>query len=79
MTVSKQASTPSGEGGSSRKRLDAPLDRVLRALGHPLRRRILRALVDGNGSASTLSKEFRVSLGTVSYHLNQILAKECDT
>jgi DNA-binding transcriptional ArsR family regulator len=56
---------------------EAPLDRVLRALGHPVRRRILRSLVDRDGSASTLSKEFRMDLGVVSYHLNQVLAKEC--
>jgi DNA-binding transcriptional ArsR family regulator len=56
----------------------SPLDRVLRALNHPVRRRILRVLVDGTGSASTLSRELQVDLGVVSYHLNQVLAKECD-
>jgi hypothetical protein len=34
-------------------------------------------LVDSDGSASALSKELKMNLGTVSYHLNQVLAKEC--
>jgi DNA-binding transcriptional ArsR family regulator len=77
VTAVGKASAPSGDGGSRKQSSDAPLDRVLRALNHPLRRRILRALVDGTGSASTLSKEFKVPLGAVSYHLNQVLAREC--
>jgi DNA-binding transcriptional ArsR family regulator len=54
------------------------LDHILRALNHPLRRQILRAMVDEARSASSLSKEFRVGLGVVSYHLNTVLARECD-
>lgn len=54
------------------------LDHVLRALNHPLRRQIMRALVDDARSASSLAKEFKVSLGVVSYHLNTVLARECD-
>jgi len=54
-----------------------PLDRVVRALSHPLRRQILRSLVHGPGSASTLSKKLGTTLGVISYHLNQVLAKEC--
>jgi DNA-binding transcriptional ArsR family regulator len=69
---------PSRRGGRGRKRPKSPLDRVLRALNHPVRRRILRILVDGTGSASTLSREIKVDLGVVSYHLNQVLAKECE-
>jgi DNA-binding transcriptional ArsR family regulator len=46
-------------------------------LNHPIRRRILRALVDESGSANTLSKRLRLSLGVTSYHLNRVLAKEC--
>jgi DNA-binding transcriptional ArsR family regulator len=69
----------SGEGPDLKQRaIESPLDRVLRALNHPVRRRILRALVDGRGSASTLSRELRLNLGIVSYHLNQVLARECD-
>ncbi len=60
------------------KREAAPLDRVLRALNHPIRRRILRALVDGTGSATTISQKTGMELSIVSYHLGQVLAKECD-
>jgi DNA-binding transcriptional ArsR family regulator len=52
-------------------------DRILRALNHPLRRRILRELVDRPASASVLARAFRMDLGIVSYHLNQVLAKQC--
>jgi DNA-binding transcriptional ArsR family regulator len=55
----------------------APLDRVLRALNHPVRRRIMRVLVDGAGSATTISQEIGMDLGVVSYHLSQVLAKDC--
>jgi DNA-binding transcriptional ArsR family regulator len=69
---------PSRRGRRGRRPPRSPLDRVLRALNHPVRRRILRVLVEGSGSASTLSRELREDLGVVSYHLNQVLAKECD-
>lgn len=72
-----RAASPVG-GGSRRERSNTPLDRVLRALNHPVRRRILRSLVDGTKSASALSKELGLNLGLVSYHLNQVLAKECE-
>lgn len=57
------------------------LDRVLRALNHPVRRRILRALAQedaGGASASSLAREFKMRLGIVSYHLNQVLANDCE-
>lgn len=73
-----KAAAPSGNGGSGKGRSDAPLDRVLRALNHPIRRGILRVLVDGSGSANTISKELKVGLGVVSYHLRQVLAQECE-
>ncbi|MDQ2631338.1 MAG: winged helix-turn-helix domain-containing protein [Actinomycetota bacterium] len=78
MIDSKRGTASSGDGGSGKGRPKAPIDRVLRALNHPLRRRILRALVDGNASASALSKKMKVNLGVVSYHLNQVLARECE-
>lgn len=53
------------------------VDRVLRALNHPVRRRILQQLSVEPASASTLAKHFGEELGMVSYHLNQVLAKEC--
>jgi DNA-binding transcriptional ArsR family regulator len=55
---------------------DAALNLILRALSHPVRRRILRALAEGPGSASTLAEEFGLKLSVVSYHLNRVLAKE---
>jgi DNA-binding transcriptional ArsR family regulator len=73
-----KAAAPSGNGGSGKGRSDAPLDRVLRALNHPIRRGILRVLVDGSGSANTISKELKIGLGVVSYHLRQVLAQECE-
>lgn len=54
----------------------ADLDQVLRALGHPLRRRILAALVEEPRSATSLSQEFRMELSSVAYHLNKVLDKE---
>jgi len=74
MTVS------AARNGSAPKAMPAgaPLDRVLRALNHPIRRRILRALVDGTGSATTISQKTGMELSLVSYHLSQVLAKECD-
>lgn len=59
------------------KETRSPVDRILSALNHPVRRRILGELADGPGSASTLAREFKVELGVVSYHLNQVLAKQC--
>jgi DNA-binding transcriptional ArsR family regulator len=53
------------------------VDRILNAFGHPVRRRILLALVDGPASASGLARRFKMDLGIVSYHLNRVLAKQC--
>jgi DNA-binding transcriptional ArsR family regulator len=53
------------------------LDRVLHALSHPVRRQILRELAKGAGSASTVSRALGTELGNVSYHLTQVLAKQC--
>jgi DNA-binding transcriptional ArsR family regulator len=53
------------------------LDRTLRALNDPLRRRILQELVDEPCSASMLARRFHLDLGVVSYHLNQVLARQC--
>jgi DNA-binding transcriptional ArsR family regulator len=54
-----------------------PGDRIFRALGHPLRRRILASLARQHGSASTLSKEFGLRFGTVAYHLIDVLDCQC--
>jgi DNA-binding transcriptional ArsR family regulator len=53
------------------------LDRILSAFNHPVRRLILRELADGPASASMISRAFRIELGVVSYHLNQVLARQC--
>jgi DNA-binding transcriptional ArsR family regulator len=75
----KVASAASANGnGSGGRRADSPLDRVLHALGHPVRRQILRSLVRRDGSASAISKELDLDLSVVSYHLNQVLARECE-
>lgn len=57
---------------------DSPLERMLRALNHPVRRQVARELLAGEGSATTISRKLGLSLGVVSYHLNQVLAGECD-
>ncbi|MGN6257374.1 MAG: ArsR/SmtB family transcription factor [Solirubrobacterales bacterium] len=58
--------------------VESNLDRILKALGHPIRRRILRSLVEKPGSASSLAREFGLELSAVSYHLNRILAEDCN-
>lgn len=78
MIDAEESTVPSGNGGFGKGRSDAPLDRVLRALNHPIRRGILRILVDGSGSANTISRELKISLGVVSYHLREVLARECE-
>lgn len=50
--------------------------RLIKALGHPLRQRVLQALNEGVASPSELSKKLGEPLGNVSYHV-KILA-ECD-
>lgn len=56
----------------------SPMRRLAIALGHPLRVRILSALIAGEGSATTLSRQFGdVSVGDVSYHLG-VLADDCE-
>lgn len=44
----------------------------LRALGHPIRVRILEALANGPGTASTLARELGESSGATSYHLRAL-------
>jgi DNA-binding transcriptional ArsR family regulator len=50
--------------------------RLIKALGHPLRQRVLHALNEGVASPSELSKQLGEPLGNVSYHV-KILA-ECE-
>jgi len=76
-----EAAATNGDGATRHapgaRRGDSPLDRVLHALGHPIRRQILRSLVRADGSASSICRELELDLSVVSYHLNQVLAKEC--
>jgi DNA-binding transcriptional ArsR family regulator len=55
-----------------------PLDRVLKALNHPIRRQILRILGEQRASASTIAATLNEEVGMVSYHLNQVLARDCE-
>lgn len=63
------------ENDREKAREDA-ISQLIHALKHPLRRRILKALMRGPVSASALSKEFEVQLSSVSYHLAKVL-KQC--
>jgi DNA-binding transcriptional ArsR family regulator len=52
---------------------DAAIDhRLLKALGHPLRQRILRVLGDRVASPVELSRELEEPLGNVSYHVKML-------
>jgi DNA-binding transcriptional ArsR family regulator len=50
---------------------------LVRALGHPMRVRILEALQGRTASPTELAREFRESLGVVSYHANALLDVDC--
>ncbi|HEY0279154.1 MAG TPA: helix-turn-helix domain-containing protein [Solirubrobacterales bacterium] len=50
---------------------------LVRALAHPMRVQILEALQGRTASPTELSKEFKQSLGVVSYHANALLEVEC--
>ncbi len=49
----------------------------MRALSHPMRVRILEALQGRTASPTELAREFRESLGVVSYHANALLEVGC--
>ncbi len=50
---------------------------LVRALSHPMRVRILEALQGRTASPTELAREFRESLGVVSYHANALLEVGC--
>jgi DNA-binding transcriptional ArsR family regulator len=50
---------------------------LVRAVAHPMRVRILEALQGRVASPTELAREFRESLGVVSYHTNALLDVEC--
>jgi DNA-binding transcriptional ArsR family regulator len=61
---------PTTHGSGERELLD---DRLIRALGHPLRHRILEILNQRTASASDLARELDAELGVVAYHVNKLL------
>lgn len=71
MRDAKGSDEPGGENG------DAALDRLLRGLNHPLRRRILIRLAEKEGGAKTLAEVLGAPLPNVSYHLNKVLSEQC--
>jgi DNA-binding transcriptional ArsR family regulator len=58
-------------------RNDDLTNRLLCALATPLRRRIVNSLMHEPGSAKTLSDEYGMPLGNVSYHLSKVLYERC--
>jgi DNA-binding transcriptional ArsR family regulator len=52
--------------------------RLVHALNHPIRIRILERLLREDSSASRLAEAFEMDVPTVSYHLCKVLFKECD-
>jgi DNA-binding transcriptional ArsR family regulator len=55
-----------------------PIDQnLVRALAHPMRVQILEALQGRTASPTELAREFRESLGVVSYHTNALLDVDC--
>jgi DNA-binding transcriptional ArsR family regulator len=61
-----------------RKTLEDPTSRLMHALNHPLRRLILKGLIRGPASASTLAERFEIPLSNISYHLGKVLNEECE-
>jgi DNA-binding transcriptional ArsR family regulator len=51
--------------------------RVVKALSHPLRTRILQLLSEGVASPNEMAKALGEPLGNVSYHVRILLAHEC--
>jgi DNA-binding transcriptional ArsR family regulator len=51
--------------------------RLVKALAHPLRVQILEALQGRTASPVALARQFRESLGNVSYHANALLDVDC--
>jgi DNA-binding transcriptional ArsR family regulator len=66
-----EQSAPIGEQGVT---IDQDL---VRALAHPMRVRILEALQGHTASPTELARDFRESLGVVSYHANALLDVKC--
>jgi DNA-binding transcriptional ArsR family regulator len=65
---------PPGKTSSDGETLDQNL---VRALSHPMRVQILEALQGHSASPTELARQFRESLGVVSYHANALLDVGC--
>jgi DNA-binding transcriptional ArsR family regulator len=52
-------------------------DRLMCALATPLRRRMVTSLMHEPASAKTLSDEYGMPLGNISYHLSKVLFDRC--
>jgi len=63
---------------SRKKAQEDKTSRLIYALNHPLRRLILKGLMRGPASASSLSRDFDVPLTNVSYHMGKVLKDECE-
>src|SRR5215813_11747742 len=63
-----------GSNSSAGETIDQNL---VRALAHPMRVRILEALQGRTASPTELAREFRESLGVVSYHAHALLDVGC--
>jgi DNA-binding transcriptional ArsR family regulator len=64
----------SQRGGGGKTTIDQAL---VRALAHPMRVRILESLQGRTASPTELAREFKESLGVVSYHANALLDVDC--
>src|ERR1700760_1660082 len=65
-------------GNSSSPSAGEPIDQnLVRALAHPMRVQILEALQGRTASPTELARQFRESLGVVSYHANALLDVDC--
>ena len=52
-------------------------ERVVKALGHPLRQQILHVLSEGVASPNQIAQRLREPLGNVSYHVKTLLEYDC--
>ena len=64
----------SNSGPTQSKTIDQGL---VRALGHPMRVRILEALQGRTASPTELAREFRESLSNTAHHTNVLKAVDC--
>lgn len=73
----KPATSSSSASAAAPDATGAVDQRVVKALSHPLRTRILQRLGDGVASPNQLSRALDEPLGNVSYHVRILLEHEC--